>query len=98
MKIAMCIAFGKLRQVFNSPVHQCLQRKVFKERVLPVMSDRADVDIDSRPDPQIQNRGMVRAMLGGSLRNKIRNEEVRRRTKVTDITHVEVVVGGTCLS
>ncbi|CAH2232469.1 jg19402 [Pararge aegeria aegeria] len=28
---------------------------------------------------------MERAMLGASLRNKIRNVEIRRRTRVTDI-------------
>ena len=33
----------------------------------------------------IVQRAMERAMLGVSLRDRLRNEEIRRRTKVTDI-------------
>ncbi|CAH2207771.1 jg3037 [Pararge aegeria aegeria] len=35
---------------------------------------------------RVTQRAMERAMLGVSLRNRIRNVEIRRRTKVTDIT------------
>ncbi|CAH2241930.1 jg17114 [Pararge aegeria aegeria] len=34
---------------------------------------------------RVTQRAMERAMLGVSLRDEIRNEEIRRRTRVTDI-------------
>ncbi|CAH2218259.1 jg1382 [Pararge aegeria aegeria] len=34
---------------------------------------------------RVTQRAMERAMLGVSLRDQIRNEEIRRRTRVTDI-------------
>ncbi|CAH2210916.1 jg7571 [Pararge aegeria aegeria] len=34
---------------------------------------------------RVTHRAMERAMLGVSLRDQIRNEEIRRRTRVTDI-------------
>ncbi|CAH2218499.1 jg3196 [Pararge aegeria aegeria] len=34
---------------------------------------------------KVAQRAMERAMLGVSLRDRIRNDEIRRRTKVTDI-------------
>ncbi|CAH2269230.1 jg1750 [Pararge aegeria aegeria] len=34
---------------------------------------------------RVTHRAMDRAMLGVSLRDQIRNEEIRRRTRVTDI-------------
>ncbi|CAH2245134.1 jg2388 [Pararge aegeria aegeria] len=35
---------------------------------------------------RVTQRAMERAMLGVSLREQIRNEEIRRRTRVTDIS------------
>ncbi|CAH2216787.1 jg20575 [Pararge aegeria aegeria] len=35
---------------------------------------------------RVTQRAMERAMLGVSLRDQIRNEEIRRRTRVADIT------------
>ncbi|CAH2207450.1 jg902, partial [Pararge aegeria aegeria] len=36
---------------------------------------------------RVTQRAMERAMLGVSLRDQIRNVEIRRRTRVTDIAH-----------
>ncbi|PZC78888.1 hypothetical protein B5X24_HaOG217082 [Helicoverpa armigera] len=36
---------------------------------------------------KVAQRAMERAILDVSLRDRIRNEKIRRRTKVTDITH-----------
>ncbi|CAH2241390.1 jg15588 [Pararge aegeria aegeria] len=51
---------------------------------------------------KVAQRAMERAILGVSLRDRIQNDEIRRRTKVTDIAQkdkqVEVAVGQSCLS
>jgi hypothetical protein len=36
---------------------------------------------------KVAQRGMERAMLGVSLRDQIRNQVIRQRTKVTDMAH-----------
>jgi hypothetical protein len=36
---------------------------------------------------KVAQRAMERAMLGVSLRNRIRNQVIRQKTKVTDIAH-----------
>ncbi|CAH2235547.1 jg23974 [Pararge aegeria aegeria] len=82
-------AFGKLRRVFPSPIPQCLKTKVFDQCVLPVMTYGAETwTLTARliHKLQVAQRAMERAMLGISLRDKIRNEVIRQRTKVTDIT------------
>ncbi|CAH2263633.1 jg10924 [Pararge aegeria aegeria] len=47
---------------------------------------------------RVTQPAMERAMLGVPLRDQIRNEEIRRRTKVTDIgkrvSKAEVAIGG----
>ncbi|CAH2235385.1 jg5953 [Pararge aegeria aegeria] len=81
-------AFGKLRRVFSSPIPQCLKTKVFDQCVLPVMTYGAETwTLTARliHKLQVAQRAMERAMLGISLRDKIRNEVIRQRTKVTDI-------------
>ena len=81
-------AFGKLRNVFSSKIPQCLKSKVFDQCVLPVMtygSETWSLTVGLIGKLKVAQRAMERAMLGVSLRDRIRNEEIRRRTKVTDI-------------
>ena len=81
-------AFGKLRNVFSSDIPQCLKSKVFDQCVLPVMTygtETWSLTIGLMNKLKVAQRAMERAMLGVSLRDRIRNEEIRKRTKVTDI-------------
>ncbi|CAH2230173.1 jg12519 [Pararge aegeria aegeria] len=79
-------AFGKLRRVFSSPIPECLKTKVFDQCVLPVMTYGAKTWTPRLIHKlQVAQRAMEIAMLGISLRDKIRNEVIRQRTKVTDI-------------
>ena len=81
-------AFGKLRNVFSSKIPQCLKTKVFNQCVLPVMTygtETWSLTIGLIRKLKITQRAMERAMLGVSLRDRIRNEELRRRTNVIDI-------------
>ncbi|KAL0852521.1 hypothetical protein ABMA27_017001 [Loxostege sticticalis] len=81
-------AFGKLRDIFSSKIPQCLKTKVFDQCVLPVMTygtETWSLTMGIIRKLKVTQRAMERAMLGVSLRDRIRNEEIRRRTKVTDI-------------
>ncbi|CAG9103041.1 unnamed protein product [Plutella xylostella] len=81
-------AFGKLRHIFTENIPQCLKTKVFNQCVLPVMTYGAETWCFTKGlihKLSVAQRAMERAMLGVSLRDRIRNEEIRRRTKVTDI-------------
>lgn len=81
-------AYGKLRDVFKSDLPICLKRKVFNQCVLPVMTYGAEtltLTNASAKKLKITQRKMERSMLGVSLRDHIRNEELRRRTGVTDV-------------
>ena len=74
----------------SSDIPQCLKTKVFNQCVLPVMSYGTETwsyTIGLISKLKVAQRAMERAMLGVSLRDRIRNEEIRRRTKVTDIAH-----------
>ncbi|KAI8424369.1 hypothetical protein MSG28_002896 [Choristoneura fumiferana] len=81
-------AFGKLRSVFSSKLPQCLKSKVFDQCVLPVMtygSETWALTMGLMRKLKVTQRAMERAMLGVSLRDRIRNDDIRSRTKVTDI-------------
>ena len=74
----------------SRPYHipQCLKSKVFDQCVLPVMSygtETWSLTIGHMNKLKVAQRAMERAMLGVSLRDRVRNEEIRRITKVTDI-------------
>lgn len=81
-------AFGKLRDIFSSKIPQCLKTQVFDQCVLPVMTYGAEtwsLTVGLLEKLRVTQRAMERAMLGVSLRDRIRNTEIRQRTKVTDI-------------
>lgn len=89
-------AFGRLRHVFKSDIPMCLKRKVFDQCVLPVLtygSETLTLTQKTVNKIRITQRAMERSMLGVTLRDKIRNEELRRKTKITDaierITHLK---------
>ncbi|XP_047037261.1 uncharacterized protein LOC124642702, partial [Helicoverpa zea] len=80
-------AFGKLRRVLTSSIPQCLKTKVFNQCVLPVMTYGAEtwtLSVRLVHKFKVAQRAMERAMLGISLRDRIRNEVIRQRTKVID--------------
>jgi hypothetical protein len=90
LNITYSLMFGKLRWVFSSSIPQSLKTKVFNECVLPVMTYGAKTwTLTARlvHKFKVAQRAMDRAMLGVSLRDRILNQVIRQRTKVTDITH-----------
>jgi hypothetical protein len=67
---------------------QSLKTKVFNQCVLPVMRYGAETWILTArlvPKFKVAQRAIKRTMLGVSLRDRIQNEVIRERTKVTDI-------------
>lgn len=83
-------AFGKLRRVFSSSIPQCLKTKVFNACVLPVMTYGAEtwtLTVRLVHKFKVAQRAMERYMLGVSLRDRIRNEVIRQRTRVIDVAH-----------
>ncbi|XP_013144778.1 PREDICTED: uncharacterized protein LOC106108224 [Papilio polytes] len=82
-------AFGKLRDILSSQdIPQCLKTKVFDQCVLPVMTYGTEtwpLTAGNIRRLKVTQRAMERAMLGVSLRDRVRNDAIRSRTKVTDI-------------
>ncbi|CAH2238635.1 jg5381 [Pararge aegeria aegeria] len=81
-------AFGKLRDIFSSEIPQYLKTKVFEQYVLPVMtygSEKWLITMGLIRRLRVNQRAMERAMLGVSLRDRIKNVEIRGRTGVTEI-------------
>ncbi|KAI8440552.1 hypothetical protein MSG28_001794 [Choristoneura fumiferana] len=67
-----------------------LKTKVFNQCVLPVMTYGAEtwtLTLGLVHKFKVAQRAMERAMLGVSLKDRIRNEVIRQRTKVIDIAH-----------
>lgn len=80
-------AYGKLRDVFKSDLPVCLKRKVFDQCVLPVLTYGAEtltLTKTSANKIRTTQRAMERSMLGLTLRDRITNTELRRRSGVTD--------------
>ncbi|KAI8426769.1 hypothetical protein MSG28_014457 [Choristoneura fumiferana] len=89
-----------MSNVHVTPV-PCLKTRVFDQCVLPVTTYGAEtwsLAVGLLERLRVTQRAMERAMLGVSLRDRIRNTEIRPRTKVTDIAgkimQVEVAMGG----
>jgi hypothetical protein len=83
-------AFGKLRRGFSSSIPQRLETKVFNQYFLPVMIYGAGAwTLTGRliHKYRVAQRALEIAMLGVSLRDRIRNQVIRQRTELTDIAH-----------
>ena len=84
-------AFGKLGFILrnkNIPLH--LKKKIFEVCILPVLTyglETMSLTKRSAQRLQVTQRAMERSMLGVSLRDKIRNETLRSKTKLTDVMH-----------
>ena len=82
-------AFGKLTYILKNPeVPINLKRKVYNSCILPVATyglETMALTVKSASRLRVTQRAMERAMLNISLRDKIRNVEIRRRTKVNDV-------------
>lgn len=80
-------AFGRLNYILKSDIPMCLKRKVFNQCVLPVLTYGAETLTLTKQTAnkiRVAQRGMERSMLGLSLRDRVQNKEVRRRSGVTD--------------
>ena len=67
-----------------------LKRKVFEQCVLPVMtygSETLTLTKASANKFRVAQRAMERAMLGISLRDRHRNDWIRKKTGMTDVIH-----------
>lgn len=80
-------AFGRLSYILRSDIPMCLKRKVFDQCILPVLTYGAEtltLTKNTANKIRVAQRSMERAMLGLSLRDRVPNAEVRRRSGVTD--------------
>ncbi|KAI8430300.1 hypothetical protein MSG28_000610 [Choristoneura fumiferana] len=84
-------AFGKLSDVLRGDIPLNLKRRCFEQCVLPVLVYGAETWTLTQKvihKLQVTQSAMERAMLGISLRDRFRNTEIRRRTRLTDIARV----------
>ncbi|XP_045460954.1 uncharacterized protein LOC123671253 [Harmonia axyridis] len=83
-------AYGRLGGVFKSNLPVCLKRRVFDQCILPVMTYGAEtltLTVTSAKKLRVAQRKMERSMLGVSLRDHVKNEDLRVRTGVTDVIY-----------
>lgn len=81
-------AYGALRDVFKSSIPLSMKKRVFDQCVLPVMTygmETSTLTKKSASRLQVTQRRMERSMLGITLRDRMSNEDLRRRTRVTDV-------------
>ncbi|CAH2269433.1 jg11741 [Pararge aegeria aegeria] len=80
-------AFGKLRDIFSSKIPQCLKTRACEQCELLVTtygSETWSLTVGLIRRLKVTQRAMEKAMLGVSLRDQIRNVQIRRTT-VTDV-------------
>ena len=82
-------AFGNLRHIFCNPrLPINLKRKVHDACLLPVATyglETIALTVRNAQRLRVMQRAIERRMLGVSLRDRIRNEELRRRSKIKDV-------------
>ena len=81
-------AYGALSDIFKSSIPNHLKKKTFDQCILPVMTYGAEtlsLTQATATKLRVAQRRMERSMLGLTLRDRVRNEEIRRRTGVTDV-------------
>lgn len=85
----MWAAFGRLSYILLEPkIPINFERKVYDMCILPVATyglETVILTVNSANRLRICQRAMERTMLKISLRDKIRNEEIKRRTGVADL-------------
>ena len=78
-------------------VPMCLKKKIMDTIILPSMTYGAETwSLTNRQKDKfaVTERSMERATLGGTKRDKIRNEDLRARTKVKDVIQKAVEAKG----
>jgi Reverse transcriptase (RNA-dependent DNA polymerase) len=82
-------AFGKLTHILKNPdIPINLKRKVYNSCILPVTTygmETMTLTVKTANRFRVTQRAIERAMLNISLKDKIKNEDIRRRTKVRDV-------------
>jgi hypothetical protein len=82
-------AFNRLVDILKpADVPQCLKTRLFNQCVLPTMTYGAEtwtLTHEAVHKIRVAQRAMERAMLGIKLQDRVRNVEIRRRTKVRDV-------------
>jgi hypothetical protein len=85
-------AFSNMKHVLkNKKVPLCMKRKVFDACILPVFTYGAETMTLTKASVNklsVTQRAMERAMLGISLRDRVRNQVIRARSKVKDVAEV----------
>ena len=79
-------AYGKLKYIFRSDIPLCLKRTIFNQCILPVMygSQTSKLTKKSVNKVRVKQRAMERSLLKITIRDKVPNEIIRQRTRVTD--------------
>lgn len=82
-------AFGKLSYILkDKDVSIYLKRKVYNSCILPVATyglETMAITKKSAAKLRVTQKAMERAMLGITLRDKVRNTDIRAKTKITDV-------------